>query len=118
MSRRAGAFAVVVAALVLVDAAAARPTTPIRHFITLMQENHSFDNYFGNYPGADGRPKGTCQPADPARPKAGCVRPYPIGRHARGGGEQRRQGDEQEPRDGSQLEIASEGIRATVGSSH
>ena len=33
-----------------------RPNTPIEHFIYLMQENHSFDNYFGTYPGADGIP--------------------------------------------------------------
>jgi phospholipase C len=45
--------------------------TPIKHFVVLMQENHSFDNYFGTYPGADGLPEGTCMPyfprgADPA----------------------------------------------------
>ncbi|HEX4490385.1 MAG TPA: alkaline phosphatase family protein [Acidimicrobiia bacterium] len=28
----------------------------IKHVIILMQENHSFDNYFGMYPGADGIP--------------------------------------------------------------
>ena len=39
--------------------------TPIKHFITLMQENHSFDNYFGTYPGANGIPKGLCMPVDP-----------------------------------------------------
>lgn len=27
------------------------PATPIKHFIVMMQENHSFDNYFGQYPG-------------------------------------------------------------------
>ena len=31
-----------------------RTTTPIKHFVVLMQENHSFDNYFGTYPGAVG----------------------------------------------------------------
>jgi phospholipase C len=30
-----------------------------------MQENHSFDNYFGTYPGADGIPKDTCMPVTP-----------------------------------------------------
>jgi phospholipase C len=50
--------------------------------MVLMQENHSFDNYFGTYPGANGTPKGTCQPLDPARPKGKCVKPYAIGRHA------------------------------------
>ena len=53
--------------------------TPIKHFITLMQENHSFDNYFGTYPGADGFPEGLCEPVDLDRPDAGCVEPYPIG---------------------------------------
>jgi phospholipase C len=42
-----------------------RPNTPIEHFMVLMQENHSFDNYFGTYPGADGLPKGVCMPVAP-----------------------------------------------------
>lgn len=54
-------------------------TTPIKHFVTLMQENHSFDNYFGTYPGADGIPPGTCMPRNPAAPTGGCVRPYHLG---------------------------------------
>jgi phospholipase C len=49
------------------------PTTPIKHVITLMQENHTFDNYFGTYPGADGIPAGVCMPKDPVNPAAGCV---------------------------------------------
>jgi phospholipase C len=32
--------------------------TPIRHVVLLMQENRSFDHYFGRYPGADGVPAG------------------------------------------------------------
>ena len=28
--------------------------TPIKHLIFIVQENHSFDNYFGTYPGANG----------------------------------------------------------------
>jgi phospholipase C len=31
----------------------------IDHFIFIMQENQSFDHYFGTYPGADGPPPGT-----------------------------------------------------------
>jgi phospholipase C len=46
-------------------AAAEKTKTPIKHFISLMQENHSFDNYFGTYPGVDGIPEGTCMPIDP-----------------------------------------------------
>ncbi len=29
---------------------------PIEHFIYIIQENHSFDNYFGTYPNANGIP--------------------------------------------------------------
>ena len=32
---------------------------PINHFIYIIQENHSFDNYFGTYSGANGIPPGT-----------------------------------------------------------
>lgn len=53
-------------------------TTPIKHFIYLMQENHSFDNYFGTYPGADGFPPGTCVPVRVAEPDGECVEPYWI----------------------------------------
>jgi phospholipase C len=45
----------------------------IRHIVVIMQENRSFDSYFGTYPGADGIPKHVCVP-DPAR--GGCDRPY------------------------------------------
>ena len=56
------------------------PNTPIEHFIVLMQENHSFDNYFGTYPGADGIPAGTCMPVDPTDPaNSACVKPFHIG---------------------------------------
>jgi phospholipase C len=55
------------------------PNTPIRHVILLMQENHTFDNYFGTYPGADGFPPGLCMPIDPNDPGDGCVEPFHIG---------------------------------------
>src|ERR671936_739817 len=29
----------------------------IQHVVIIMQENHSFDNYFGTFPGADGIPR-------------------------------------------------------------
>src|SRR5579862_9057393 len=45
----------------------------IQHVIVIVQENRSFDSYFGTFPGADGIPAGTCVP-DPAN--GGCVRPY------------------------------------------
>ncbi len=60
--------------------AGAATTTPIEHLVVMMQENHSFDNYFGTYPGADGIPKGTCMPVDPSAPASGdCVKPFHIG---------------------------------------
>jgi phospholipase C len=53
------------------QAAEPAPRTPIRHFVMLMQENHSFDNYFGTYPGADGIPPGpACRSAPASRPRA------------------------------------------------
>ena len=38
---------------------------PIQYFIFIIQENHSFDNYFGTYPGANGIPAGTLLPDYP-----------------------------------------------------
>jgi phospholipase C len=45
----------------------------IRHVVIIMQENRSFDAYFGTYPGADGIPHGTCVP-DPGH--GPCVAPF------------------------------------------
>src|SRR5947199_9511747 len=51
----------------------------IKHVVVIMQENRSFDSYFGTYPGADGYPRDAqgnitvCVPD----PTAGhCQRPY------------------------------------------
>ena len=38
---------------------AQQSSLPISYFIFIVQENHSFDNYFGTYPGANGIPGGT-----------------------------------------------------------
>lgn len=57
-----------------------RPTTPIEHTLVLIQENHSFDNYFGTYPGADGFPPDTCMPVDPFdATSTDCIKPFHIG---------------------------------------
>ncbi len=45
----------------------------IRHVVVIMQENRSFDTYFGTFPGAAGIPPGVCVP-DPVN--GGCVRPF------------------------------------------
>jgi len=60
-------------------AADPEPTTPIKHFVVLMQENHTFDNYFGTYPGADGPPKNVCMPKVVGDPSSGCVNRVWIG---------------------------------------
>ena len=44
-----------------------------------MQENHSFDNYFGTYPGADGIPADVCMPVDPKGTSTDCVKPSRVG---------------------------------------
>src|SRR2546423_597955 len=45
----------------------------IRHVVVIMQENRSFDSYFGTFPGADGPPAGSCVPD----PHTGtCVPPF------------------------------------------
>ena len=42
-------------------------TVPIKHIVVIIKENHTFDNYFGSFPGADGisqivLPTGTITP--------------------------------------------------------
>ena len=94
--------AVILAAIPTVPAAAspakdAPTTTPIKHVVWMMQDNHSFDNYFGTYPGADGIPSGVCQPLNlNLKSTKGCVQPFhiddtPIEDLSQGPGVQRRQ---------------------------
>jgi phospholipase C len=59
----------------------------IRHVIIIMQENRSFDSYFGTYPGADGIPVSNgvstvCVP----NPRGGCQQPYHDTADVNGGG--------------------------------
>jgi len=55
------------------------PNTPIEHFIVVMQQNHTFDNYFGTYPGANGIPDGTCMPTSLSDSKnKQCVAPFEL----------------------------------------
>ncbi|MDF2461703.1 MAG: hypothetical protein K0S68_1106, partial [Candidatus Saccharibacteria bacterium] len=78
--------ALILAALPTVPAAAAPvedapTTTPIQHVVWMMQDNHSFDNYFGTYPGdVDGIPEGVCQRLKMnSESTRGCVQPFHIG---------------------------------------
>jgi phospholipase C len=59
----------------------------IQHVIVIMQENRSFDSYFGTFPGADGYPMQNgvptvCEP----NPAGGCMKPYHDTADANGGG--------------------------------
>jgi phospholipase C len=60
----------------------------IKHVIVIMQENRSFDSYFGTYPGADGIPMRNGVPTvcvpDPAH--GDCQRPYHDTNDVNGGG--------------------------------
>ena len=60
-------------AVVVLRIAPASGIHKIRHIIIIMQENRSFDSYFGTFPGADGIPADVCVP-DPVN--GGCVVPY------------------------------------------
>jgi phospholipase C len=54
----------------------------VQHVIVIMQENRSFDNYFGTFPGADGLPVDSlgnftaCVPIARGNPARGCVKPF------------------------------------------
>ena len=50
----------------------------IRHVIVIMQENRSFDSYFGTFPGADGLPmkNGAPDVCVPNPRRGGCDRPF------------------------------------------
>jgi len=56
--------------------AEAQGKVPIKHVIIIMQENRSFDSYFGTYPGANGIPYGVCLPIVMNDAKKGCVAPF------------------------------------------
>ena len=74
------------AVLVKQNSAGSSPAIPasihkIKHVIVIMQENRSFDSYFGAFPGADGIPAGVCLP-DPRG--GGCAQPW-VDHHDRNG---------------------------------
>jgi phospholipase C len=60
----------------------------IKHVIVIMQENRSFDTYFGTYPGADGLPSqnGTPTACVPDSQTGQCVKPYADHADVNGGG--------------------------------
>jgi phospholipase C len=60
----------------------------IKHVIVIMQENRSFDSYFGTFPGADGIPMRNGKPVACIPNPAGgpCVQPYVTHNDLNGGG--------------------------------
>jgi len=64
-------------------AAAAQGIHKIKHVIVILQENRTFDSYFGTYPGADGIPPGVCV-HDPYH--GGCVKPFADHHDSNNGG--------------------------------
>jgi len=80
MSRTVAAAVALLLAALVPAAGAATGIQKIRHVVVIMQENRSFDSYFGTYPKADGIPglaghpgKVPCVP-DPKH--GGCVKPF------------------------------------------
>jgi phospholipase C len=61
--------------------AGSRTETNIEHFVVVMQGGHSFDNYFGKYPPADGFPADVCMPMG-AEDGESCVRPFRLAESA------------------------------------
>jgi phospholipase C len=92
------AIAVVLAAALAPLALGAGPSTDpssrsdgihkIRHVVIIMQENRSFDSFFGTYPGADGIParNGHVTVCVPDPRTGGCDRPYHDASLVNGGG--------------------------------
>jgi len=60
----------------------------IRHVVVIMQENRSFDSYFGTYPGADGLPRknGRFTVCSPDPHEGICQRPFHDSRDHNNGG--------------------------------
>jgi phospholipase C len=78
---RWGAFLValgLLASLLSVSFAAGSSASqlPIKHIVVILQENHTFDNYFGTYPGVNGLGNYTALPSAPGAPPT--QRPFPI----------------------------------------
>jgi phospholipase C len=89
-----GAVLVASALVTFPAQAGVRSATPsaglnkIKHVIVIMQENRSFDSYFGTFPGADGIPmkNGVATVCVPDAATSKCVKPYVDHADVSGGG--------------------------------
>ncbi len=57
---------------------ASASSSPIKHLVYIVQENHSFDNYFGTYPGVNGIPQGLAVPMNPNSSGSLLVQPFHL----------------------------------------
>jgi len=57
-------------------ASAATSGFPIKHVVVIVEENHTFDNYFGTYPGVNGLANAAAMPDAPDGSSS--VKPYPL----------------------------------------
>jgi len=74
-----GPIALAVAGVLCLGAPLARASTipQVQHVVIIMQENRSFDHYFGTFPGANGLPSpAPCLPLYLTNPSAGCLSPF------------------------------------------
>lgn len=53
-------------------------TSKIQHVVFIVQENHSFDNYFGTYPGAKGFPPGLLVQSNPNQTSSVAYAPFRL----------------------------------------
>ena len=83
----------------------------IKHVIVVMQENRSFDSYFGTFPGADGIPRGVCVPD----PRGGCVRPFHDHRDRNFGGPHARLNASRDIDKGAMDGFVGSAVRGTLG---
>lgn len=72
------ALLMVSASGLLSDIQVSGQTTKIQHLIYIIQENHSFDNYFGSYRGVNGLPQGISVPLNPNDLHSGYVQPFHL----------------------------------------
>ena len=80
---RARLAAVAVVALLTFNGLALLPagtaqTPKIQHIVFIVQENHSFDNYFGTYPGVNGFPQGLLVRSNPNQTTSAAYAPYHL----------------------------------------
>jgi phospholipase C len=75
-TRKAAGYCIVLscAMAVQITSGQVRTDIPIEHFIYIIQENHSYDSYFGTFPNGNGIPPGTALPEYPGGP--GVVKPF------------------------------------------